>query len=79
MNLTQMTIPYIDYGDMPTQNMGRWPETSFYLLSQSDLIGLNLMELELMRNEIYARHGYKFETGSRSAVPAHGGEEQGIP
>ena len=58
---TSAGSPYIDYGDMPTQNMGRWPETSFYLLSQSDLIGLNLMELELMRNEIYARHGYIFK------------------
>lgn len=39
---------------------GRWPWTSGRLLRPDDLMPLSLMELELMRNEIYARHGWVF-------------------
>ena len=39
---------------------GRWPWTSSRLIRPAELGPLSLGELELMRNEIYARHGYVF-------------------
>ena len=39
---------------------GRWPWTSGRLIRPGDLGPLSLGELELMRNEIYARHGWIF-------------------
>lgn len=39
---------------------GRWPWTSGRLIQPDDLMPLSLLELELMRNEIYARHGWVF-------------------
>lgn len=39
---------------------GRWPWTSERLILADDLLSLSLLELELMRNEIYARHGWVF-------------------
>jgi hypothetical protein len=39
---------------------GRWPWTSSRLIQPADLDSLSLRELELMRNEIYARHGWIF-------------------
>ena len=39
---------------------GRWPWTSGRLIQPAELWPLSLGELELMRNEIYARHGYVF-------------------
>ena len=41
--------------------MGRWPGTSVYVLNPDDLLHLSTHDLRLMRNEIYARHGYVFE------------------
>ena len=41
---------------------GDYPETSEVLMSESDLEGLSEEELKIMRNEIYARHGYVFTT-----------------
>ena len=40
--------------------MGRWPETSVYVIRPDDLLHLSTQDLRLMRNEIYARHGYVF-------------------
>ena len=40
--------------------MGRWPETSIYLVRPDDLLHFSASDLRLMRNEIYARHGYIF-------------------
>lgn len=40
---------------------GRWPWTSGRPIQPSDLGSLSLGELELMRNEIYARHGWIFK------------------
>lgn len=37
------------------------PYSSSIYLSEGDLIGLTLEELEIARNEIYARHGYQFQ------------------
>jgi hypothetical protein len=39
---------------------GRWPWTSHRLIRPEDLWPLSLPELGLMRNEIYARHGWVF-------------------
>jgi len=39
---------------------GRWSWTSQRLVQPDDLWSLSLLELELMRNEIYARHGWVF-------------------
>lgn len=39
---------------------GRWTWTSARLILPEDLMPLSLRELELMRNEIYARHGWVF-------------------
>ena len=40
---------------------GRWPWTSGRLIRPEELFPLSLGELELMRNEIYARHGWVFK------------------
>jgi hypothetical protein len=40
---------------------GRWPWTSQRLIRPGELYSLSLGELELMRNEIYARHGWVFK------------------
>ena len=39
---------------------GRWPWTSQRLIQPGELAGLSPGELELMRNEIYARRGWIF-------------------
>jgi hypothetical protein len=39
---------------------GRWSWTSGRLIQPAELAPLSLGELELMRNEIYARHGWIF-------------------
>lgn len=41
--------------------VGEWPEASQRLLSEEDVWNYNSEELRLMRNEIYARHGYSFK------------------
>jgi len=41
---------------------GRFPQASERLLSANDLSGLNESDLKIMRNEIFARHGYIFQT-----------------
>ncbi len=39
---------------------GKYPQTSTKLLKEADVENLRQEELRLMRNEIYARHGYSF-------------------
>lgn len=39
----------------------RWPWTSWRQVTEADLSDLSWKELELMRNEIYARHGWVFQ------------------
>ncbi|HEX6280134.1 MAG TPA: YARHG domain-containing protein [Pyrinomonadaceae bacterium] len=41
-------------------DVGNWPEASQRLLKTADVENLTKGELELMRNEIFARHGYCF-------------------
>jgi hypothetical protein len=41
---------------------GRYPEASTRLLETSDVMNKSAWELKIMKNEIYARHGYIFKT-----------------
>lgn len=41
---------------------GVYPEASYRKLVASDMRGLTKWDLKIMRNEIYARHGYIFKT-----------------
>ena len=41
---------------------GRFPEASKRILTASDLQDLSKEDLKIMRNEIFARHGYIFQT-----------------
>ena len=42
------------------KDVGNWPEASQRLLKAADVENLPKSELEFMRNEIFARHGYCF-------------------
>jgi hypothetical protein len=44
----------------------KYPEASNRRLTSEDLAGKSLWELKIMRNEIFARHGYKFKTEEMS-------------
>lgn len=46
---------------------GKYPQASQRLLNSSDLSGLGTKDLKIMRNEIFARHGYLFETQDMKA------------
>ena len=41
---------------------GKYPEGSTRLLNYDDVAGKSAWELKIMKNEIYARHGYIFKT-----------------
>ena len=41
---------------------GLYPHTSQRKIAESELYGMTARELKIMRNEIYARHGYIFQT-----------------
>jgi hypothetical protein len=41
---------------------GFFPEASERQLSHNELVGMSLQDLKIMRNEIFARHGYIFKT-----------------
>lgn len=47
----------------PGNNYYILSDSATRLLTTSDLSGLSMSELELARNEIYARHGRRFDTG----------------
>ena len=50
--------------EIPQQSAvpGRYPEATIRVLGQSNLAHKSCFELKIMRNEIYARHGYIFTT-----------------
>jgi len=54
--------PAINSGMNDGAIKGRYPEGSIKMLVASDLANINKEELKIMRNEIYARHGYIFKT-----------------
>jgi len=41
---------------------GFFPEASERRMSHNELAGMSLQDLKIMRNEIFARHGYIFKT-----------------
>lgn len=43
--------------------VGDYPEASKQILNDTYLMSLNLRQLKVMRNEIYARYDYKFQEG----------------
>lgn len=51
-------MPSFAKGEYP----GNYPQASERLLSASELNGLSNRELKIMRNEIFARKGYRFQT-----------------
>lgn len=46
----------------PSYNTGNYPQASERYLASSELYGLSQWDLKIMRNEIFARHGYIFQT-----------------
>jgi hypothetical protein len=46
---------------------GNYPEASARSLNESELAAKSCFELKIMRNEIYARHGYIFKTADMRA------------
>ena len=44
------------------KSYGRFPEASYRYIDYNDLKGLSSYDLKIMRNEIFARHGYIFKT-----------------
>ena len=56
--VVQGTTPTSDHNTTP----GRFPQASERLLTVSDLQNLSKNDLKIMRNEIFARHGYIFQT-----------------
>lgn len=59
---TPAPAPRKNYGGGANYNVGSWPETSQRYLDPSELYGMSAWEKKIMRNEIYARHGYIFQT-----------------
>lgn len=57
-NKTQSTNKSIPSGN----KSGIYSQASERYLTSSDLIGLSQWDLKIMRNEIFARHGYIFQT-----------------
>ncbi len=43
-------------------NVGKYPQGSTKLLAEEDVNNMSADDLKYMRNEIYARHGYSFQT-----------------
>lgn len=52
--------------EQPVQHVfpGKYPQASERLLSMEEIINLDKRELKIMRNEIFARHGYRFRDQS---------------
>lgn len=48
--------------EQQTNVFGDYPDASIRILTPSELSGYSKRELKLMRNEIFARHGYIFKT-----------------
>ncbi|GAA4108259.1 hypothetical protein GCM10022393_04180 [Aquimarina addita] len=48
--------------------IGNYPYTSFRILTKNDLKFIQKSELQIMRNEIYARHGHIFTEGGKMDI-----------
>ena len=51
-----------DNNEQQSDIPGEYPDASLKVLTSSDLSGFSKRELKIMRNEIFARHGYIFKT-----------------
>lgn len=62
-NIEEADIPMPHGAEMSSGgDRGRYTFASERLLTEEDLAGLSPYELKIMRNEIFARHGYIFKT-----------------
>jgi hypothetical protein len=52
-----------NYQNELTIPKGKYPETSFIKLTDSDITSYSKYDLKIMRNEIFARNGYIFKKG----------------
>jgi len=59
-NNIQINAGKREESDLP----GRYPEASMKYLKYIDVKGKSAWELKIMRNEIFARHGYIFKTSN---------------
>jgi hypothetical protein len=57
-----MVIFYLSQINAQVSSGGKYPQASNRYLTSEDLAGKSIWELKIMRNEIFARHGYKFKT-----------------
>lgn len=53
--------PVIQQQSPPVSHFGRFPEGSTRFLNENDIYGKSAWDLRVMRNEIFARHGYIFK------------------
>lgn len=65
--LPPKVLPPIDNSQNPSNYEsisipGEFPFTSTRLLNENELLDFTAWELKIMRNEIFARHGYVFQT-----------------
>lgn len=49
--------------EIKTYFSGKFPQASYKLLTKEELAKMSKEDLKIMRNEIYARYGYKFAAG----------------
>ena len=57
----------------PSQSIGLYPYTSQRLLTDDDIKNMQQYDLKVMRNEIYARHGFIFQnTGMKNYFSSQG-------
>ncbi|MBC9784113.1 YARHG domain-containing protein [Heliobacterium chlorum] len=60
-NGRQSSVTIIQQYGNPSSIPGRYPWTAYRAVTYDDLNGMSKEELDIMRNEIYARHGWIFE------------------
>lgn len=64
MSDNQIVTVYISRGELPVSTDYILPYSDIEYISESELVGMNKRTLELALNEIYARHGRKFNDSS---------------
>jgi hypothetical protein len=61
MGFAQKASPLPPRTSLSKKFPGIYPQASERLLTAADLAGMDSWDLIVIRNEIYARHGYKFK------------------
>lgn len=59
LGICEFNLPARDFKYDP--KAGKYPQSSTKLLTEKDVENVKAAELRIMRNEIYARHGYSFK------------------